>query len=70
MKTKTYTIKVVENDNGKLTLHRINDGFSAYELLGLMEEIQLDIIGMTRQTIKPFDEIKRQFVSTQEEGNE
>ena len=70
MKTKTYTIKVVENDNGKLTLHRINDGFTAYELLGLMEEIQLDIIGMTRQTIKPFDEIKRQFVSTQEEGNE
>ena len=64
MKTKTYTIKVVENDNGKLTLHRINDGFSAYELLGLMEEIQLDIIGMTRQTIKPFDEIKRQLVST------
>ena len=64
MKTKTYTIKVVENDNGKLTLHRINDGFSAYELLGLMEEIQLDIIGMTRQTTKPFDEIKRQLVST------
>ena len=64
MKTKTYTIKVVENDNGKLTLHRINDGFTAYELLGLMEEIQLDIIGMTRQTTKPFDEIKRQLVST------
>ena len=67
MKTKTYTIKVVENDNGKLTLHRINDGFTAYELLGLMEEIQLDIIGMTRQTTKPFDEIKRQLVSTQDE---
>lgn len=58
---KTYTIKV-EMTNDKNILTRTNDGFNSYELLGILENLQLDILSQMAGTIKP-DIIKREVIS-------
>ena len=61
MKTKKYTIEFKFNDDGSTELSRTNDGFSPFELLGLLEMAQIEILGCLKDTIKP-DIIKRQVV--------
>ncbi len=42
-------------------MHRVNDGFSPYELLGILEEAQQDILDQIKDKVKP-DVIKREVV--------
>lgn len=42
-KIKKFTIILEEND-GKLRLNRRNDGFSSFELLGILSHAQLEIV--------------------------
>ncbi len=62
MKTeiKTYTIQLENSD--KVKLIRKNNGFSPYELLGLLEQIQLDILQQLSGDIKP-DIIQRNIIN-------
>lgn len=42
-------------------MERINDGFSPYEILGILEEAQQDILDQIRGNVKP-DIIKRTVI--------
>lgn len=61
MKTKKYTIEFKFNDDGSQELTRTNDGFHPFELLGLLEMAQIEILECLKDTIKP-DIIKRQVI--------
>ena len=60
IQTKSYTIQLETTD--KVKLIRINDGFNPYELLGLLEQIQLDIIEQLSGDVKP-DIIERNIIN-------
>ena len=57
---KTYTIQLEIGD--KVKLIRKNNGFSPYELLGLLEQIQLDILQQLSGDVKP-DIIERNIIN-------
>lgn len=57
---KTYTI-TIEQTAGKETMTRVNDGFAAMELLGILELTQMEIIDTIQERIKP-DIIVRQAI--------
>ena len=61
MKTKKYTIEFKFNDDGSTELTRTNDGFNPFELLGLLEMAQAEILECLKDTIKP-DIVKRQVI--------
>lgn len=44
MKTKSYKIQVTDNADGTSTVKRENVGFSAIELIGLLEATKASII--------------------------
>jgi len=67
MKTKKYTIELIENNDGTSILNRRNDGFNGYELLGIMEKIQLDILQQLAGNVK-VDVVKREVVLDDEES--
>ena len=60
MEIKTYTIQLEISD--KVKLIRKNNGFNPYELLGLLEQIQLDILQQLSGDIKP-DIIQRNIIN-------
>lgn len=57
---KAYFIKVSDVDD-KLRERRLNIGFNPYELMGILEHIQLEILEQMAGKIKP-DEIKRTLI--------
>lgn len=61
---KTYTVTFTMADNGNVTLSRVNDGFSAAELLGCTEILREDIF---RQMIRKADETDRPKVEVRHE---
>jgi hypothetical protein len=63
---RTYTIKYVSLPDGSEGIERTNDGFSAIELLGILEMTQLDIMAQLAGTFKP-DFIKRNVVKDEGE---
>ncbi len=64
---KTYTI-TVENKDGKYHMHRICDGFSPIELLGILAFAQKEILQQMSGEIKP-DIIKRDVVQEEEKSD-
>jgi hypothetical protein len=64
MTNKTYTIKIIETDKG-FAIDRTNDGFSALELMGVLQMTQLDIMAQLAGTIKP-DYVKRNIVTDED----
>ena len=58
---KTHTITLEENEQGQMIMTRKNDGFTAIELIGLLEICQLEIKQMLSGELKP-DIIKREVV--------
>lgn len=58
---KKHTITLEENEEGKMVMTRINDGFNAIELIGLFELCQIEIKQMLSGELKP-DIIKREVV--------
>ena len=64
---KTYTIIVETTEDGN-QMTRTNDGFNAFELLGILEMVQDDILKqMKSKEEKEIDIIKRQIVKDEEE---
>jgi hypothetical protein len=64
---KTYTIILETTEDGN-QMTRTNDGFNAFELLGILEMVQDDILKqMKSKEEKEIDIIKRQIVKDEEE---
>lgn len=59
--TKKYSVEMIETD-GHLKMNRTCEGFTALELMGVLEFVQLEIIEQMKGQIKP-DEIKRTVIS-------
>ncbi len=49
---KRYTIEISQTDKG-LMFNRTNEGFNAYELIGLLSFIQSEINDQLKGTLKP-----------------
>jgi hypothetical protein len=49
---KNYSIKYVKYDDGSSSVERANDGFTAMELLGYMEQVQMEILEILRGGLK------------------
>ena len=62
---KTWTITEEIDDEGEKVLHRVNDGFTATELLGMVESIKWEIIDQMMGRIKP-DRIVREVVKEEQ----
>ena len=60
-KEKRYTIQLFLDEDSQCQLTRTNEGFNAYELLGLLERSQIDIIRQIEGLIKP-DVIERKYI--------
>lgn len=61
VREKTYTIKWTEYADGKCVMERTSDGFSGYELLGILGLTKDEIVQQIKGIIKP-DLIKRQVL--------
>ena len=59
--TKKWTIEQVTYDDGSVRLNRTNDGFSIFELFGLLKITELDIVEQAKGIVKP-DIIKRTVI--------
>lgn len=57
--SKIWETKVTEED-GKIKVERTNDGFTAFELLGIIESFRHDILMQIHGEIKP--EIVRKHI--------
>lgn len=53
VEVKLYSIKYIKYNDGTSKMERENLGFSAIELLGYLEHIQLDIVDQMKGIIKP-----------------
>ena len=59
--TKTYTITITEDNEGKQNMTRRNDGFTSIELIGISDFIAWEVREQIMGKIIP-DTIKRQCV--------
>lgn len=50
---KTWTVQLTEYDDDSSTLHRTNDGFSVFELIGLTSLLQFELIQQFKGYIEP-----------------
>jgi hypothetical protein len=50
---KCYFMRVRKNKDGKLNLHRLNDGFHIFELIGIMEMAQQEILQQMNGELEP-----------------
>jgi hypothetical protein len=53
LQIKTWTVKLTVYSDGTSKLERTNDGFHAYELLGLVESAKQEIIKQMQGKMKP-----------------
>lgn len=51
-KIKKYTIEHIEYDDKTVSIRRTNEGFSALELIGIAEVIQLELTGLVMGVVK------------------
>ena len=58
---KTYTIEVIEYDNGDTRMNRINDGFSTIELLGILNYVTQEVMMIAAGHLK-IDEVTRKAI--------
>jgi len=58
---QTYTFSIEKYEDGSSAMIRCNDGFNAYELLGVLSIITKEVIDQQEGRIKP-DIIKRNYI--------
>ena len=64
MKIKTYTVIFTCDENGGLHCERQNEGFNAFEILGMLENVQIQIVEMMHGRLKiPIENTKISSVS-------
>lgn len=52
VEVKSYSVKHIRYDDGTVLIERLNDGFTGIELLGYLEQVQLEIIYQMKNVIK------------------
>jgi len=52
MKIKTYTVIFTCDENGGLHCERQNEGFNAFEILGMLENVQIQLVEMMHGRVK------------------
>lgn len=57
VKKQVYTIEVITREDGYKTIERTNDGFSLFELIGILSQVQFDL--MRCFELPKFDETNR-----------
>ena len=62
IKTQEYIFKHETYADGSSTLHRHNDGFNVFELLGILSEAQRDIVEQIKETSPGPTHIKKTAV--------
>jgi hypothetical protein len=50
---KLYTIKYTKYHDGSSEVERKNDGFNPFELIGYMEQVQIEILQQLKGVITP-----------------
>jgi len=68
MKRRIYSIVLIEDENGKMSLTRKNRGFNAFELIGFIEDIKQELLKMLHGKMK-VDVVKR-IVETDKDSEE
>ena len=64
MKIKTYTVIFTCDENGGLHCERQNEGFNAFEILGMLENVQIQLVEMMHGRVKiPIENTKITSVS-------
>ena len=58
---KRYSLEVTEDDNGRVSMKTISDGFHGFEVLGFLDFKIEDVRRQLRQDFAP-DQISRQVV--------
>ena len=66
IRTQTFILKIEWLANGKYNIHRINDGFDIFELMGHVGFLQQEIIKQMAGEIKP-DVITRTVIVDKDE---
>jgi len=66
METKTYTVTLKTDDDGKSQMHRRNDGFNILELAGIAGLLLKEFAGILGEEIK-VDTITREVVMDEKE---
>lgn len=63
---KTYSVTFTMDENGTITLSRVNDGFNAAEVIGcaeiLKEDIYRQLIQKDGETVRPKVEVRHERV--------
>lgn len=59
-KVKKYSVEMIETDKG-YSMNRTCEGFTALELMGMLEFVQMEIIEQMKGIIKP-TEVKRTYI--------
>jgi hypothetical protein len=60
---KRWVYEVIENDEGKISMNRDNDGFNLFELIGFSEVLHYDLMAYIRGDTK-IDVIRRTATDT------
>lgn len=60
---KKYEVELIIYDDGTFNISRLNTGFNAYELLGILEGIQLDTIDQMKIKEKPTEIIHKRVIN-------
>lgn len=63
IRTRVYKITMREKSNGNYTLHRECDGFTALELLGLLERTKQDILDQITGRMPKPDFVERTVIN-------
>lgn len=58
---KEYIVKLTQDENGKVTLSRYNDGFNILEMIGMLQMSILELQQTWQGNLKP-DVIERKVV--------
>ena len=53
IKKKKWTFEVIQYSDGSTKIHRINDGFNLYELMGIVEFTKQELFETMKGSIQP-----------------
>lgn len=62
-RVQAYSIKIIHYEDGTIGEERVNDGFNALELLGIMERTQLNIMEQLGSKVNKPDIVKRTCIT-------
>ena len=59
--TAKWTVEMIRYESGETVMERTNDGFTIWELMGIVELVKDDLIKQHARAVKQ-DEVKRIYV--------